>query len=84
MHLFAGLEVAVAFALIGCVVMEFISSTRGMGFLIQDASTKFDLPLSFGGLLILGLVGLLCNAVVRRLRLRLLFWESGNGGSGHA
>ncbi|MEO8543992.1 MAG: ABC transporter permease [Burkholderiaceae bacterium] len=83
-HLFAGLEVAVAFALIGCVVMEFISSTRGMGFLIQDASTRFDLPLSFGGLLVLGVVGLLCNAAVRLLRTRLLFWDGGHREPGHA
>ena len=84
-HLFAGLEVAIAFALIGCVVMEFISSTRGMGFLIQDASTKFDLPLSFAAILTLGFVGLLGNALVRQVRRRLLFWDAGHtAGADHA
>jgi NitT/TauT family transport system permease protein len=74
-QLFAGLEVAVAFALIGCVVMEFVGATRGMGFLIQDSSNTFDLPLTFAAVISLGLVGVLANALVRLARGRLLFWE---------
>jgi NitT/TauT family transport system permease protein len=77
--LFAGLEVAVSFALIGCVVMEFIGSTRGIGFLIQDASNTFDLALSFAAVVVLGLVGLAGNLLVRWVRSRLLFWERGRG-----
>ena len=77
-QLLAGLEVAVAFALIGCVVMEFVGSTRGMGFLIQDASNTFDLPITFGAMIVLGGVGLLGNAVVRQLRRRIVFWERGS------
>jgi NitT/TauT family transport system permease protein len=79
-HLFAGLEVSVAFALIGCVVMEFIGSTRGIGFLIQDASNTFDLALSFAAVIVLGLVGLAGNLLVRLARARLLFWEHGRTG----
>jgi NitT/TauT family transport system permease protein len=74
-HVFAGLEVSVAFALIGCVVMEFIGATRGMGFLIQDASSTYDLPLSFASILVLGAIGVAGNALIRALRARLLFWE---------
>ncbi len=74
-HVFAGLEVSIAFALIGCVVMEFIGATRGMGFLIQDASSTYDLALSFAAIVTLGIVGLLLNLVVRALRGQLLFWE---------
>lgn len=73
--IFAGLEVSIAFALIGCVVMEFIGATRGMGFLIQDASNTFDLALSFSAVVVLGGVGLLGNALVRMARARMLFWE---------
>jgi NitT/TauT family transport system permease protein len=74
-HIFSGLEVAVAFALIGCIVMEFIGSTRGMGFIIQDSSNTFDLPLTFAVVFVLGLIGVLGNALVRLVRSRLLFWE---------
>ena len=76
-QLFAGLEVAVAFALIGCVVMEFVGATRGMGFLIQDSSNTFDLPLTFAAVVTLGLIGVAGNALVRLLRGRILFWEQG-------
>ena len=74
-HVFAGLEVAVAFALIGCVVMEFVGSTRGMGFIIQDSSNTFDLPLTFAAVITLGIVGVLGNSAVRILRHVVLFWE---------
>lgn len=77
--LFAGLEVAVAFALIGCVVMEFIGSTRGMGFMIQDASNTYNLGLSFAAIVMLGLLGVAGNAGVRALRRRVLHWEKTPG-----
>lgn len=73
--IFAGLEVAVSFALIGCVVMEFIGATRGMGFLIQDASNSFDLPTVFAAILTLGIIGVAGNAIVRFVHRRVVFWN---------
>lgn len=73
--LFSGLEVSVAFALIGCVVMEFIGATRGLGFVIQDASNTFDLPLSFAAVVTLGAIGMIGNALLRLLRRWALKWE---------
>ncbi|MBL8570281.1 MAG: ABC transporter permease [Phreatobacter sp.] len=73
--IFAGLEVAVSFALIGCVVMEFIGATRGMGFLIQDASNAFDLPTVFAAILTLGFIGVAGNAIVRFAHRRVVFWN---------
>jgi NitT/TauT family transport system permease protein len=70
----AGLEIAAAFALIGCVVMEFVGSDRGMGFLIQDASSQFDLPIVFAAVLTLGAAGLAVNAALRFATTRLVFW----------
>jgi NitT/TauT family transport system permease protein len=55
--------------------MEFIGSTRGMGFVIQDSSNTFDLPLTFAAVVLLGLIGVVGNALVRSLRRRVLFWE---------
>jgi NitT/TauT family transport system permease protein len=77
-HIFAGLEVAVAFALIGCVVMEFVGSTRGMGFVIQNASNSYDIPLSVASIVLLGLVGVAANALVRFARRRIVYWERGS------
>jgi NitT/TauT family transport system permease protein len=77
-QIFAGLEVAVAFALIGCVVMEFVGSTRGMGFVIQNASNSYDIPLSFASIVLLGLVGVVANMLVRFARRRIVYWERGS------
>lgn len=74
-QIFAGLEIAVSFALIGCVVMEFVGATRGMGFLIQDASNTSDLPLVFAAIVGLGLIGVAGNALVRLIHRRVVFWE---------
>lgn len=81
--IFSGLEISVAFALIGCVVMEFIGATRGLGFLIQDASSTYDLPLSFAAVIVLGAIGTAGNVLLRAARRRLLPWEgAGRRGSG--
>jgi NitT/TauT family transport system permease protein len=76
-HVFAGLEIAVAFALIGCVVMEFVGATRGIGFLIQDASNTYDLPTVFAAILSIGMVGVIGNALVRLIHRRVVFWRRG-------
>lgn len=81
-HIFAGLEVAVTFALIGCVVMEFVGATKGMGFLIQDASNTFSLALTFAAVIVLGITGILGNMAIRGIRSRVLFWERGQGNEG--
>lgn len=56
-YLFAGLRIAVTLSVIGAVVAEFAGANRGLGFLIQYASTQLDTPLLFGGLVVISLVG---------------------------
>jgi len=56
-YLFAGLRIAVTFSVIGAVVAEFAGASRGLGYLIQYASTQLDTPLLFGGLVVISGVG---------------------------
>jgi ABC-type nitrate/sulfonate/bicarbonate transport system permease component len=58
------------------VVMEFVGATRGLGFVIQDASSTYDLPLSFAAIIVLGIIGVAGNALLRRARSGLLPWEA--------
>ena len=74
-HIFSGLEVAVAFALIGCIVMEFVGATRGLGFMIQDSANTFDLPRTFAVVILLGLIGVAGNQLVKAVHRRAVFWE---------
>ena len=41
-YIFAGLEIAMIFALIGAIVAELISSERGLGMLMQSMSFTMD------------------------------------------
>lgn len=54
---FAGMKVAISFALVGAIVGEFVASDRGLGFVILVAQGQFDTPRVFAALVVLGLMG---------------------------
>jgi NitT/TauT family transport system permease protein len=55
--LFAGMKVAVSFALVGAIVGEFVAGSRGLGFQILVAQGQFDTVRVFVPLLLLGIIG---------------------------
>ncbi len=71
-----GLKVSVPYALIGAVVGELISSNRGIGFLIGQASGLFDTAGVFAGLAVLAATGIILNAGLKKLETRLLRWRA--------
>lgn len=73
--IFAGLQIGIVLALIGAVVGEFISSTQGLGFLIQNASSALDLGTVFAALISLAVIGLLLSQILQALQRRIVFWE---------
>lgn len=77
-HIFAGLQISVVLSLIGAVVSEFVSSTKGLGFLIQAASVNVDLATMFACLFSLILIGLGGTQLMRVLHQRLVFWDRNN------
>ena len=74
-YIFAGLEIAMIFALIGAIVGEFVGATSGLGMLIQSMNFTMDVAGQFSILLILSALGLLLNGVVSTIRKRVLFWD---------
>jgi len=70
-----GLKVSVPYALIGAVVGEFMSSNRGMGFMIAQSSAMFDTAGVFAGLVVLALVGGIINEGLKRLERHVLRWR---------
>ena len=64
--IFLGLKLGVPEALIGAIVGEFISSSRGIGFQIQYATAQLDTAGVFAGLVILTVLSLALNAVVNK------------------
>jgi len=75
-YIFAGLEIAMIFALIGAIVAEFIGAEKGLGMLIQSMNINVDVAGQFSILLILSVIGLLLNGIVTYARRRLLFWDA--------
>lgn len=75
-YIFAGLEIAMIFALIGAIVAEFVGSERGLGMLIQSMNFNMDVAGQFGVLLILSVIGLILNGLVTAVRRRTLFWDA--------
>jgi NitT/TauT family transport system permease protein len=74
-YIFAGLEVAMIFALTGSIVAEFVGAQSGLGMLIQSMNFTMDVAGQFSVLFILSVVGLILNTLVAVVRRRVLFWD---------
>ena len=74
--IFAGLEIAMIFALIGAIVAEFVGAQAGLGMLIQSMNFSMDVAGQFSVLFILSLIGLTLNTIVNIVRRRVVFWDA--------
>lgn len=71
----AGLQVGWGFALVGCVVMEFIMGMGGAGFLIDNSANALDTVTAVAAMVLLGLLGYIGGGVLSAARKRIVFWE---------
>jgi len=74
-YIFTAMRITVPGALIGAIIGEFLSSNRGIGFLIAAASSRYDTARVFAGILSLLAFVLLINAVISRLERYLARWQ---------
>jgi NitT/TauT family transport system permease protein len=56
-HIFTGARVAIALALLGSIVSEFVGSDNGIGHILLIASTNIDTPLLIAAVVILAIMG---------------------------
>jgi len=62
---FSGLKAAITLSVVGAVVGEFVNADSGLGYLIQTSTAFFRVPLAWGALVLLSLMGIvLFQAVV--------------------
>jgi NitT/TauT family transport system permease protein len=73
--IFTGLKLSITFAVIGAVVGEFVASDEGLGRMILSASSSYDTPLMFTGVLYLTVIGLILFFAVEALERLLLPWH---------
>ncbi len=73
-YIFAGLDMAVVYALLGTIVAEFLGAQQGMGVVITQAQAVTDVAGVFAALVILGAMGILLHGLVRRAERRIVHW----------
>jgi NitT/TauT family transport system permease protein len=73
-YFFASLKVAVTQAFVGTVIAETVASNRGIGNLMMIASSSFDVPLVFAGLLVLAVLGVGLYVIFSLIEVRVTGW----------
>ena len=73
-YFFASLKVAVTQAFVGSVLAETVASNRGIGNFMLIASSNFDVPLVFAGLIILAAMGVGLYVVFSLIEMRVTGW----------
>jgi NitT/TauT family transport system permease protein len=73
--IYASLQVALPWALIGAVIGEMIASDRGMGYQILHAGGVLDSTGIFAGLVVLMIIGLVLTHSIRLLERRTQRWR---------
>ena len=76
----AGLRVSVPSCMIGAIVGEFISSNRGVGFMIIDSQSEWDIAGVFAAIFTIFLMVLCLNAVVSLMERKFLRWRPQESG----
>jgi NitT/TauT family transport system permease protein len=74
-HILTALRVALGVAWATLVASELVAAQRGLGAMIQNASTYFLLDVIYVGIICIGLIALLMDIILRRLSARLLRWQ---------
>jgi NitT/TauT family transport system permease protein len=73
-YLFASLKIAITLSFIGSVISETVASNIGIGYLMLSASSRFEVPLVFAGLIIVGAMGVGMYAVCVIFERRMTRW----------
>lgn len=73
--LITGLRVSVPYALIGAVIGELVASNQGLGYLIDDSASQFDIAGVFAALIVLSVIAAILNQGVTLLARRSNRWK---------
>ncbi len=73
-YFFASLKIAVTLAFVGSVISETVASNKGVGYLMISASSNFDTPLVFAGLVVIAVMGIGMYEIFARLEGKMTHW----------
>jgi NitT/TauT family transport system permease protein len=73
-YFFASLKVAITVAFVGSIIAESVAPNAGIGRLMMVASSRFDVPLVFAGLIVTGLMGIMLYWIAEFIERRTIGW----------
>jgi len=73
--IFTSLRICVGFSIIGAILGEYIGSSAGIGFLIDNAQSNFDATGVMTGLAVLTAVVVVVDSAVKRVETHFLKWQ---------
>lgn len=73
-YFFASLKVAITLSFVGSVIAETVASNKGVGNMMMIASSSFNVPLVFAGLMVLAAMGISLYAIFAVLERRMAGW----------
>jgi ABC-type nitrate/sulfonate/bicarbonate transport system permease component len=76
-QIFAGMRTSLSLALILMVISEMVASSNGIGYFVLQAQRSFAIPEMWSGIILLGLLGYVFNAVFLLFERRILAWHRG-------
>ena len=81
-YFFASLKIAITVAFVGSIIAETVAANKGIGHLMMLASSRFDVPLVFAGLIITGIMGVIMYVVAVAIENRTTGWAMRGQDSG--
>jgi len=79
-YFFASLKVAITLAFVGTIISETVASRRGIGYLMMAATSNFDTPLVFAGLIVTSIMGVAMYGIFAVVEKRVTGWSQRDGG----
>jgi ABC-type nitrate/sulfonate/bicarbonate transport system permease component len=80
-QIFAGMRTSLSLALILMVISEMVASSNGIGYFVLQSQRSFAIPEMWSGILLLGILGYVLNAVFLLVERRVLRWHRGSRAS---
>jgi ABC-type nitrate/sulfonate/bicarbonate transport system permease component len=76
-QIFAGMRTSLSLALILMVISEMVASSEGIGYFVLQSQRSFAIPEMWSGILLLGILGYVLNALFLLVERRVLRWHRG-------
>lgn len=77
-YIFDGMKVSITLAIIGVIVAEFVSSQRGLGYLIMFGNGQLDTVMMMTAIVVLSAMGLALYAIISVMARVIVYWRTPN------